>query len=890
MALALFSGCAQNGYLGDGSLRESPGCAISFNGKSAPVTRAVSGADAAALLGGGFVVYGSKSNGSSYSTVFDGYNVKWAGANPGETLGNTWEYVGQQTLDNHVQGVKYWDYNTQHYTFIAFSKGGGYANFSDVNPANIGTDRPIYTIKGQPNDDQLYPLYLAEPVQVNKANYGKEPVSISFRPFRTKARFGIYETIPGYSVENVNFYHSSSIVSPGGNHPTIITDDNFLPNMGEFEYSVYSSGIGDRLSVQCVPKQGVQYKHNVYFDTLAYSSDGMLGTTSASASYFQDSLGNSYINVLPTGDNSGKLGIRVDFTLVPLDGSDSHKITVRGAMAYIPEEFIRWQPGYAYTYLFKISDAVDGLYPITFDAQEYLASDPLDAETIEGVIPITTYQKGSAMEESGAYNTTDNIYVTVGDFSQLQKLSVGQNGYVRLFRAEGLQQVTEKAVYNCIVNGNYDNSTYTYSVTDAAGHTFSLTDVSENMSILYNYDEDDYPYPSWKDSIKYNGIACISGQEAGTYVFVYRPQQSEAANFNTLPTGVPCYSFMEEEDDDGNTYYMDYFTATGFETYDVEEPLIKDTYLHNDYMHPISDDGVGYVTYKYLTADNNHAYFALYDGYYHELYGIGNDNTSLASYSFYRLQSATYFTEYKIGDIIENGDMYFEKLSSMGDEVPVYNVRYSHNKYGMNIATAPIEITAANVGQYVYVRRGTHKVNEFPFYSVSVKAGNNTKLLKNKWYWAVDGYDDFENDDGTYDDSNHIYVEERMSTSDYTLAQLNEEWDNGIIGELIDVVEWQDGTYGEWYYNEDYFDTDVGVGTYRTYLEMMYGFYDEYNDFCTLAPLSYIYCDGNGKKQIYSAEGTEMRGDIYSTIGVYSDNLYMDDKGATMYSKIITVR
>lgn len=881
LVLTLLPGCSKTDFLETGSNSNGDsGCAITFNGKSTPVTKAT-GADAAALLGGSFIVNGAKTVNNSSSTVFDGYNVKWVEDSNGDYA---WRYIDQQDATNSVQTVKYWDNNASKYTYVAFSKGGGNARFDNINLCNIGTDQPIYTVTGQPNNDQLYPVYLADIVTVGKANFG-QPVSISFRPFRTKVRFGIYETIPGYSVENVTFYHTADIEYTGGAYPVVFPDGQFMPSMGEFEYSVYSSGDDGRLSVQYALKEGVMYKSNIAFDALAYSSDGMLGTTSANPSYFLDSRGNSYIDVLPIGDHSGKLGIRVDFTLVPLDGSDSHKITVRDVMAYVPEEFVRWQPGYAYTYLFKISDAVDGLYPITFDAKEYLASDPLDAETIEGEISITTYQKGSAMEDSGAYNTTDNIYVTVGNYSQLQKLSVGQNGYVRLYQATGNQQVTEKAVQNCIVNGQYDNSKYSYTITDAAGRILILTDITKDMSILHNYGNDDYPNPSWEDSIKYKGIACISSKEAGTYVFVYRPHQSDRAKFNTLTKGDPCYSFEEEEYEDGNVYYMDYFTATGFETYDAENPIINDTYIHNDYMYPISDDrndySDGYETSYSMILDLKHFYYYYKDEYYYEMYG--NTNLRIADYNFYRLYPATYFTEYNIGDIIAIGDIYFERLYWQNKEnPPIENTNYTFYKYSQNKATESIEITADNVEQYVYLRKGTHKVNNTLFYSV-IKT-NNTKLKSAEWYWAVDGYDGYENDDGTYDDPHHIYVEEKKSSPKSITQEL---LDIGQFGELMEVVEWEDGTYGEWYYSEYY--TTEGPGSYKDYLGWMGGFYNE-DRFCTLAPISYIYCDGSGNKQIYNADGTEMRSDVYDKISISSDELYMDDKSATMYSKIITVR
>ena len=111
-----------------------------------------------------------------------------------------------------------------------------------------------------------------------------------------------------------------------------------------------------------------------------------LGRSSATASMAGDAENNYYTWYLPneTGTN---LYLRVDFTLENIDGT-GETIEVRGATAYVPGIYTQWRPGYAYTYLFKISDKTNGhtgeydptnpddpsnsdpagLYPITFDA------------------------------------------------------------------------------------------------------------------------------------------------------------------------------------------------------------------------------------------------------------------------------------------------------------------------------------------------------------------------------------------------------------------------------------------------------------------------------------------------------------------------------------------
>ncbi len=99
------------------------------------------------------------------------------------------------------------------------------------------------------------------------------------------------------------------------------------------------------------------------------------------------------------------LNLKVDYTLLSTDGS-TETITVTGANAKVPKEYASWKSGYAYTYIFKISQNTNGLtnpsagpaglWPITFDA--VVMNDEVDGvqETITTVATpsITTYAKG----------------------------------------------------------------------------------------------------------------------------------------------------------------------------------------------------------------------------------------------------------------------------------------------------------------------------------------------------------------------------------------------------------------------------------------------------------------------------------------------------------------
>ena len=118
---------------------------ISFGSYFKAMTRAdITGADAAELLGKGFVVSGYKGDqtGTVGSIVFDNYKVEWEAntANTTESNSSNWEYVSKGLIkhaEDHgitSQKIKYWDYSANQYDFIAWSTGKKVAIYEQ--PAN----------------------------------------------------------------------------------------------------------------------------------------------------------------------------------------------------------------------------------------------------------------------------------------------------------------------------------------------------------------------------------------------------------------------------------------------------------------------------------------------------------------------------------------------------------------------------------------------------------------------------------------------------------------------------------------------------------------------------------------------------------------------------------
>ena len=491
LASVMLAGCSSDDFVAEGPTTAPEGVEgpIVFSSLKGNYTRAdYQGADAAALLNNKFVVFGYKgaSTVAPGTTVFDNYAVEYGvnTANTTESNSNNWEYVGvtpiKHATDHGItsQTIKYWDYSKAQYDFIAWSTGDKAAVYegtpgtgevlvSAIKPeaatspaTGLGT---AYTFTGKAED--LTNCYISDLVTVKKTGTAgvntvigyNQPVTLKFRALGAKVRLGIYETIPGYSVKDVKFYTAANVaLATDGteNKPTL-----FTTTAGQIyktgTYKVYfptvnapTNADNNQAHIEFEGTTGSQ-SSAIAFDGLAYTiaeegekttGASFLGRTSNTASMAGRAEGNYFTAYLPN-ESGTNLNLRVNYTLESIDGS-GETIEVKGATAQVPSIYAQWKPGYAYTYLFKISDKSNGytgvydptqpddtsvnsdpagLYPITFDA--VVVNDENNDKTQETITTvsspsITTYQKGSNVVNANEYtvlSTDGYIYVTVND-------------------------------------------------------------------------------------------------------------------------------------------------------------------------------------------------------------------------------------------------------------------------------------------------------------------------------------------------------------------------------------------------------------------------------------------------------------------------------------------
>lgn len=467
-ALALAS-CTSDDFLGNtpGSTPTSANSAIKFDGNAGKISRATSNTASTpqGKLDYQFKIYGVKSGANNnYSKVFENYSI-WYNTTKTTSNTNDWEYVagaGMITTGetanptkitlNDAQTIKYWDYASDNYHFVAGSPIENFDYELDQN-GNIASAK----IKGlgghiEANSGTtattFNPVYVAKPKVVAKTDYQK-PVQFEFVRQQSMVRVGIYETIPGYKITDIKFYKQGE-----NGLEKVDATNNIILTSTTPDYFVGGPDVTGTITYDwTTPGYTFDYTGTYTKDKNWYAgalTKGVEATTSTETTisklYGSDGdmdVTNGYFIVMPTlvKDPSAIL-IKCDYTLKSEDKS-GETIKVTGATAAIPAAYSKWDINTRYTYLFKISDKTNGttgdpnnpkddpagLYPITFDAVVTEMTDKTQGTTTTVATPsITTYQEGSVVDNTIKYVAHKKIDVTVTESKSGTKLDLSTTG------------------------------------------------------------------------------------------------------------------------------------------------------------------------------------------------------------------------------------------------------------------------------------------------------------------------------------------------------------------------------------------------------------------------------------------------------------------------------
>ena len=589
-ALAALASCSSDEFVGDNTsptANNTPG-AIQFTSNAPRITRATA-ADYAKDLDYSFYVYATKTVGSTTSNVFahnpysasattnTPYVVWWQQGTANKTSSNTydWEYVGAQSeqgtsghtvTPSGVQTIKYWDYSADNYIFTAYKNN----KVGTTNPA-AGTVTNVttagFTFEG--TAAQFAGLYVADKLTItnkdNEAYHGKKEneigdvVVFTFRSGATKVRLGIYETIPGYQVRNVNF-------RPNDGEFTATKDKALLSGSFNDNNDNTTTTATAKYNIIYNSTSGIAEFNNTasseslskYFDFGTFAEEDVaLKETSADPTWASGS--SAYQDVFPNTDHVDDMILYVDYELY--NTTTQEVITVKGAKAVVPEMYMTWNPNYAYTYLFKISDNTNGtsgtegtspagLFPITFDAVTIAVSD-----NVEGIITtlsapaITTFQDGSVSTEGITYaNANGPIYITVNTNGTLADLT----NIVKLYT---VKEGTTEADLMLLTDGS------TYNKTEVA------SDADDKLTVL------DAAIPVGDITFAAGTTATFTPIDGKTYAFEYSKGVTYVAATGTYVSGTTYYTDATGATEVDTTG----FTAgtTDVSQYFVKSPAVK---------------------------------------------------------------------------------------------------------------------------------------------------------------------------------------------------------------------------------------------------------------------------------------------------------------------------
>ena len=657
-ALALAS-CTSDEFVGDNNPTQKgaeEGNIISFVSAGQGRTRGdITGDAAASILNNHFYVTGTKGTeqdaNPSETLVFDNYLVAFSSNTAGTTESNTanWEYVGvtpgTSPYENYVklstvnsQTIKYWDYSTEQYDFLAFSTGTFKAvdgtstadNEIGVTAMKYGADLASSAIAYSfdiPSVAALSNVFISDITEVKKANYGNE-VTLKFKNLGAKVRIALYETVPGYAVKDVIFYTidgttdfsddddksttAGLISANAAGLPTKGKIDVYFPHVGtnneaEADYDKASATVAAASTGASELFQAYGTLSNFAASKEGEEADGdYIGRTLPTATFAGVEAADYYTTVFPVS-SSDPLTLRVDYTLVSIDGS-GEEINVYGAKAVVPSTYTQWLPNYAYTYIFKISDNTNGwtspdagtdgtdpgLFPITFDAVVTEATDATGEQTTVTTVAtpsITTYQQGHDNSTNEYKKGEKNLYVQVMDNSNVPATLVttlaDENS---LLYAISDADATEADVMNVL-----ENRTTELTAADVTGrNSITLTKngyIKNNVTSIVN-GVDDNPITVASGSA---AEITINSLAAGTYAYVY---DYTSGNKTTVTEYQPIDVSSGTVGESGKTYYrIAIATLNGITEVTTDNEAVDNDYL---YFSKTTNGGTS-VRYSYIS-------------------------------------------------------------------------------------------------------------------------------------------------------------------------------------------------------------------------------------------------------------------------------------------------
>ena len=269
-----------------------------------------------------FYVWSYKDKASATTTVMQNYVVNYLSGSSGSSVTNSrgWEYVNQGS--GVEQSVKYWDFQASAYRFFGYTGSG-------VLPSSASGNVSFeITVDATASEDANTPLFSKMWYKTgSQIAANVQPVTLEFiRPI-ARVRF-MFTFVDGIAftreqLSDIKFHRTDGNNSAKGGKVTIT-----YPLAGTAE--TWSS-------------EATVFYENTDFDIDYYETPSP-----------PVSPANSLPNTYPNSPEHW-------YYVLPIDGQGSYtlSVTVGGGeprTIIVPAEYMTWNPGYDYTYIFKITE------------------------------------------------------------------------------------------------------------------------------------------------------------------------------------------------------------------------------------------------------------------------------------------------------------------------------------------------------------------------------------------------------------------------------------------------------------------------------------------------------------------------------------------------------
>lgn len=282
--------------------------------------------------------YKNPASGST-ETVMQNYTVNWQENSAGSTTTNSrgWEYVNQQESGT-VQSIKYWDFTASDYRFFGYAGSGvtvdetslpTSVDFSfDVNAttANLETltaTTPLYSKlwynTGEGISDDIQPVQL-----------------VFLQPY-VKVRFLFRQSEPPETI----FTLSGITFGPTTPDPPAVAKTIALT--GTFTVTYPLSGITTKEETWAVVPTSPGTANTDYLT--AFTKDYYV--------FVEDAFNREDVPATQAGEKKW-------YIVLPAKDQGTYTLTVfvngEERNVVVPAQYMNWQPGYEYTYVFKITE------------------------------------------------------------------------------------------------------------------------------------------------------------------------------------------------------------------------------------------------------------------------------------------------------------------------------------------------------------------------------------------------------------------------------------------------------------------------------------------------------------------------------------------------------